>query len=250
MAIQKTDAIVLRNQDLRETSSIVTFFTRDFGKIKGIIKGIRGPRPQQISNPQLFSLNEIVFYEKRRSDFSIVSHCDLKDFFYSVREDLKKIAYASYFVNLLDALTPLFDKNEAFFDILLNSLVFLTQPASPRRVARIFEIKLLDAMGLAPSLEGCSGCGSGSLDEFRFSAKQGGVLCKNCYGSDMNAKSISKGTVNFIEHVRKTPYPLVERLKVSDEVGKEVEDLLREFIDMQVGRRLKTVDFLQEVCAL
>ena len=39
--IKKNPAISLRNVRIRETSLLITFFTRDFGKVKAIAKGVR-----------------------------------------------------------------------------------------------------------------------------------------------------------------------------------------------------------------
>jgi DNA repair protein RecO len=41
MSIHKTEAIVLSRRDFRETSLIANFFTRDYGRISGLLKGIR-----------------------------------------------------------------------------------------------------------------------------------------------------------------------------------------------------------------
>ncbi len=68
MPIQKTEGVLLKKRDLRETSLIVTFYTKDFGKISGVLKGVRGERPTASGVPQLFSLNQIVFYEKKKKD--------------------------------------------------------------------------------------------------------------------------------------------------------------------------------------
>ena len=78
MAIQKTEGILLRRQDLRETSLILTFYTRDFGKVKGIVRGVRGPRSAcGGGNMEIFALDEVVFYERRKSDIFTISQCDL-----------------------------------------------------------------------------------------------------------------------------------------------------------------------------
>jgi recombinational DNA repair protein (RecF pathway) len=37
----KTDAFVLKRIDFRETSVILTLFTKELGKIKGVLKGVR-----------------------------------------------------------------------------------------------------------------------------------------------------------------------------------------------------------------
>ncbi len=44
MPIQKTQAILLSKKEVRETSCIVSFYTEGFGKIKGLIKAVRGAR--------------------------------------------------------------------------------------------------------------------------------------------------------------------------------------------------------------
>ena len=44
MAAEKTLALVFRAVEFSETSSVVTLFTRDFGKIRGLAKGARRPK--------------------------------------------------------------------------------------------------------------------------------------------------------------------------------------------------------------
>ena len=70
MAIQKTDAIVLRRQDVRETSLALTFYTRDFGKVKGLVRGVRGSRAESwgLGAMEILSCEDIVFYEPKKGD--------------------------------------------------------------------------------------------------------------------------------------------------------------------------------------
>ena len=248
MAIQKTEGILLRRQDLRETSLILTFYTKDFGKIKGIVRGVRGTRTQGIGGGSLevFAHDEIVFYERKRSDLYTISQCDLLDFFNPVRESLEKLSYANYIIELLDSVTSLADKNEEVFWLLLNSLKLLAGESSARRVTRIFEIKLLHLLGIMPTLEVCANCGGQIGTEAKFSLLQGGLLCKKCLGTDRLAASILQGTVKFIEHIRSSPFEKVARVKVSATVGKELESILRKFLDYHIERRLKTIEFMKE----
>jgi len=60
--IQKTDAYVLKSFDYRETSKIVTFLTKEYGKLRGVLKGIRKDFKKFGSNVDKFSLNEIIYY--------------------------------------------------------------------------------------------------------------------------------------------------------------------------------------------
>ena len=249
MAIQKTEGILLRRLDLRETSLILTFYTKDFGKIKGIVRGVRGSRSGLNcgGNMEIFALDGIVFYERRKSDIFTISQCDLLDFFAPLRESLEKLSYAAYLIELIDSVTALGDANQEAFDLLLNSLRLLAGESSTKRVARIFEIKLLHILGLMPTLEKCANCGGGSDGSGRFSIRQGGLICKKCLHSDRDARPILQGTIKFIEHIRSLPFEKVARIKVAAEVGRELERILRRFLDYHIGRRLKTVEFLKSI---
>lgn len=249
MAIQKSAGILLRRQELRETSLILTFYTRDFGKIKGVIRGVRGSRAMIAGGGSFepFARDEIVFYEARRGDLYNISQCDLLEYFNPIRSSLDKISYAAYMIELLDSVTAIADRNPDAFDLLLNSLGLLSGESSPKRVARIFEIKLLHLLGLMPTLEFCATCGSAAGAGARFSFIHGGLICKNCFGADPTSRAVLAGTIKFIEYVRLAPFDKVTRVKVSREVGKELEVILRRFLDYHIERRLKTVEFLKEI---
>lgn len=247
MAIEKTDAVLLKRRNLRESSLVLTFCTRDFGKVSGVIKGARGPRAQLGSNPMLFSLNRIVFYESKRGRLNTVSQCDLLDFFGLIRKDFQRTIYAEYFLELVDSLSAEFDKNEEIFKLLVNSLQLLCTSASAKRIARIFEIRFMNLLGLLPELISCSDCGAKIQGLSKFSLRLGGLICRDCFGKDTAAVGISKGTINFIEYVKNSSFERASRIKVSKEVGGELESILRKFVDYHLEHRLKTIEFMKKV---
>ncbi|GAJ11315.1 unnamed protein product, partial [marine sediment metagenome] len=63
MPPQKTQGIVLGSIDWHETSKIVTFYTKDFGKIRGVAKGARRKK-SKFSPLEILSRHTIVFYER------------------------------------------------------------------------------------------------------------------------------------------------------------------------------------------
>jgi len=245
--IQTTEAVLLKKQDLRETSLFLTFYTRGFGKIYGVIKGARGQKGQYCAVPQLFTLNEVVFYERKAKDVFTISQCELKEFFGEIRENLEKTSYAVYFVELINSLTPVCEKNEAMFQLLTNCLRLLSGSASPKRAARIFEIKLLSILGLMPQVSNCAACGAVKLDKkVRFSFKNGGVLCEACAAKEKDSVAISIGTAHFIGHISRSNWEMIPRIKVSSDVGREVESLLRRFFNYHLHLKPKSLDFMRK----
>jgi len=249
MAIQKTEAVLLRRQDLRETSLILTFYTKDFGKIKGIARGVRGAcGAAGGASHEILSLDEIVFYERKRADVFTISQCDLIDYFNLVRNDLTRLSYAAYMAELLDSVTGIADPLRDAFELLLNSFNLLSAGASPRRVARIFEIKILSLLGMMPELESCTVCGQeAAAGPSRFSFKNGGLICAKCTGQDEASSPILPGSVKFISYVQSFPYDKAAKVKVAEQVGREVEAVLRKFLDFHIERRMRTVAFIKAV---
>lgn len=193
MAIQKSEAIVLKTHHFRETSLIVHFFTRDFGKIHGLIKGIRNEPQRYGGLPLSFSRNQIIFYERPQSDLHLVTQCDAEEGYAGIRTDLQKTHYAQYFIELLDCVTENNDKNEHLFELMAKALGALAQGITPSwYIARSFEIKLLNLSGFKPRLDSCVHCQGAPLGQGRFSALLGGILCGHCASSDKSAKVVLK----------------------------------------------------------
>lgn len=247
MPIQRSQGILLRRHQLRETSFILSFYTEHFGKIKGIVRGVRGPRAQGhgASAYELFALDDLVFYERKQSEIFTVSHCDLAEFFAPIRASLENIAYATYIVELLDSVTVLSDPHPEVFALTLNCLRLLCDGESGRHTARIFEIKLLSHLGIMPALGMCAHCGRANLSsDSRFSMRHGGLLCKECLTRDTEAYPMLRGTARFIQHIQTIPFDRATRVKVDDKVGRELELILRRFLEYHIERRLNAVKFL------
>ena len=248
MAIQKTQGFILRREDVRETSVLLTVYTRDFGKLKLISKGVRSPEQRFVSAYELFALDDIVFYERKKGGFFLLSQCELVSFFPKARAALDRIAYAIYFIELLNFVTSLGDKNTKLYELLLNTLELLSSKASPKRVARIFEIKLLSILGLMPRLKTCASCDKRiEKQRVRFSLSSGGVLCEACFSSDKMARPILAGTINFISHIEELPFDRIKHIKVAKRVGGEVERLLLSFINYHLDIRPRTLGFIEKI---
>src|ERR1019366_4646410 len=156
--IVKTEGIVLKTFDFRETSSIAAFFTRDFGKVKGVLKGIRKDPKKFGSSIEKFSLNDIVYYQYRNSDIHLVSHCDMKDSFSGLRQDLERMTAASYACELIDTLMPLEEQNLEIYNLMQAFLKCLQTTPDISKLVQTFQIKILSLSGFQPHLETCVSC--------------------------------------------------------------------------------------------
>ena len=153
MSIHKTEGIVLRRQEIRETSLMLTVFTRHLGKIHGLVKGVRGARAAVPWYLEALTLQSLVLYERRRSSWALISSCDLLDAFDPVRRDFSRTAYAAYGLDLVDALTAANDPHPDIFDLLLKFLHAVGRVQESRGLVRYLEVHLLRISGLLPQTD-------------------------------------------------------------------------------------------------
>jgi DNA repair protein RecO (recombination protein O) len=150
--IVKTEGIILRSFDFRETSRIATFFTKEYGKVSGILKGIRKDPKKFGSSLERFSINDIVYYQYRNSDLHLVSQCDLRQFFYPTRKDLKKSLAAIYILELVNVIMPAEEKNTKVYELMTDFLTALQDAEDITPLIHIFQIKMLLYSGFKPHL--------------------------------------------------------------------------------------------------
>ena len=244
--ILKTDGIVLKSFDFRETSRIATFFTREAGKLKGILKGIRKDPKKFGSQIDRFSLNEILYYPTRHSEIHLVGHCDLKENFSLIRQDYQRSIAANYILELVDAIMPLEEKNLDVYQLMLNYLGTLQDIQDIDKIVFISQIKILLYSGFRPHIDSCVKCGKKVHGKARFSLKSGGLICPACPNSEINFTVISPGTIASILHIEDSDWQKSLRLGLTNPAKKELKYVLNHFLVYHLEKRLKTTQYLQE----
>jgi len=242
--IVKTEGIVLKSFDFRETSRIATFFTRDFGKVKGVLKGIRKDPKKFGSSIEKFSVNDIVYYQYRNSDIHLVSQCDMTDFFSGLRQDLERMTAASYASELIDTLMPSEEQNLEIYDLMQTFFKSLQSTTDTAKLVQIFQIKILSLSGFKPHLETCVRCTKLVSEAPSFSLRLGGLLCEVCKDFSGEATPISLGAVLTILHIQKNPWDAALRLGMAPTIKKELKYVLNHFLVFHLERHLRSTQFL------
>lgn len=252
MAIQKTEAFILRSYPFRTSSLIVVAFSRSFGKIKAVAKGVRKEGVLSPGTFEPFSLIEMVFYEKIRSELHLLSEASLLESHEPLRSNLVALASAYYISELVDQMTEPHDPHEALFDLL--HFVFEKLPfVSPSTVVRLFEMRLLQEVGLPPHLENCLACGASELGKIYFSVRQGGIVCERCKKRFQDAQSLNEGTLEEMRYLsRNHPEAYLEESesRSKGKTGEEIDKVMQRFLTERLGKRLPTRKFLEQATAL
>jgi DNA repair protein RecO (recombination protein O) len=182
MAAEKTLAIVVRLVDFSETSSVVTLFTQDFGKLGALAKGAKRPKGPFDSALDLLALCRIVFIHKSPDVLDLLTEAKLERRFRAASRDLTRL-YAGYYVaELLRELTDYGDPHPGLFRAADRALGRLDTEAPVPEVVFRFEALALRELGYLPTLDTCVLCGQPLEREgpVLFGLQAGGVLCGAC----------------------------------------------------------------------
>src|SRR2546425_12605497 len=97
MGLGKSAAVVIGSFPLGESDRLVTFYSRDFGKIRGVAKAARRMRSRFGSALELGTLGELVFFDPGRGDRVRGDPFAITPPFQRGREDLGRWAQAPGF---------------------------------------------------------------------------------------------------------------------------------------------------------
>ncbi len=246
MAIQKASAIVIKTLPFRSSSLIVTFFTQPFGKIRVLAKGVRLERETRGALFELFSFLDIVYYEKTKSDLHLLSEAAIIDGYDSVRTRLESISYASYFAELVDTLTEIHDPHENVFHLLDFCLRYLSSLPGTR-LARLFEIKLLNEIGWLPYLEKCIRCDKSVPEKGFFSARQGALVCAACVEHYQDALPLAAEALAVMRHYIKHDLDQAIKFTVSPQTEIGLQKIMSRFLLERLNHPLKSTCFLDKI---
>lgn len=96
----KTEGIVLKEMRYKDTSKILSIFTKRYGKIAVMARGAYRPKSQIIANTQPFSYNEYQLYKGK--NFYYLNQADIIDSFYDIREKIERVVYGQYMLELIE----------------------------------------------------------------------------------------------------------------------------------------------------
>lgn len=245
--ICKDEAIVLKTRDFRETSKIAIFYSKKFGKMSGLLKGIRTDPKKFASNLDFLSINEINFYKKRLSELHLVSQCDLKRSFNCIRSDVVKFGLAAFCSELIDSIMPPEDAHAEIFELLVNFLDSLENAKPSQKLMYNFTLKALSLSGFKPHLESCVICNSSIESQAFFSNHFGGLLCTQCSNKDAQCESILPGTIATILFLQKSKWPESLRLSILPFVENQLNRIIFSFLNFHLEKKFKSLKMLNEV---
>lgn len=146
----KTEGIILKRTNYGEADRILTIYTKHYGKIRVLAKGVRRITSRRGGNVELF--NQAVIFLSQGKNLDSLQEAQVVNSFKSWRNDLKKVVVAYYFCELVDKLTPEGQANPKVFQLLSRFLGKIATASLPE-LRRSFEELLLQELGFGVPYE-------------------------------------------------------------------------------------------------
>src|SRR4026209_1348606 len=177
-----THAIVLSRFALGEADRVMTLITRGHGKLKAIAKGIRRPTSRIGGSLEPFAELHVPLAPGRTSE--VVPQVSVGHAWLNLRESLESAATAWYLAELADRSLEERHAAEPVYALLRRAYELLDAGMAPDRVARWYEMHLLDELGVRPEVDRCVECDRmlEATEAYRWVPPLGGVLCGRCPG--------------------------------------------------------------------
>ena len=177
-----TDAIVLSRFDLGEADRVLTLITPTVGKLKAIAKGVRRPTSRLGGSLEPFA--ELTVALARGRTFDVVTQVSVGHAWLNLRDSLESAATAWYLAELADRSLEERHAAEPLYALLRRAYELLDAGMAPGRVARWYEMHLLDELGQRPEVDRCVECDRvlEADERFRWVPPLGGILCERCPG--------------------------------------------------------------------
>jgi DNA repair protein RecO (recombination protein O) len=260
----KTEVVVLRSMKYRDTSKIVTFYSKEYGKLKGIAKGARTAKNKFGSALEPLSHSMLLLYKKEHRDLHFISQCDSIDSFRNLTEDLDRMSTGLSVLELIDQVTHHEERTPAMFALLVDTLRALNASTKNyERYLQAFQLRLAALFGYAPNFDTCGHCGKPILighgeGHVAFQIVRGAVFCNECSppndsslhdgGQSIACTTLSVQGLHIVRQLLHAQLSSLGDLGFHAGIGNELNELLRLYLRYHFEglRPLKSTEFFQQ----
>jgi DNA repair protein RecO (recombination protein O) len=177
MMLLASDALILRTWPVNEADLVVSFFTRDYGKIKGVAKAALKSRKRFGGALEPMTLARAFFAERPRQELVRLDQLELLRSPLAAPVDYPRAAVLSFYAEVLEEALPERDPQETVFRLLL-AVLEQTTVAQPWMPLTYFSLWMTRLMGWLPELACCTLCGDRFAGgEASFHPQSDGLFC-------------------------------------------------------------------------
>jgi DNA repair protein RecO (recombination protein O) len=248
-----SEALVLRTYPLKEADLVVSFLTRDQGKLRGVAKRARRPKSPFGAGLERLSHVRMAYFQRETRELVNLDSCELIRSQFDLVSDYRNGVALDYFAEVSEQMLPPAEPSEKFFRLLLAVLGELRTAGGVWRAVTYFSLWAVRLSGWLPELQVCLGCGSAlddpeSPERAFFSRGRAGLLCGHCrrlpgVGSNWELSAESRA---MAAEMLRTPVAQLSKREWGTATAADLRRFLVQQMEAHVERRLITAPMIEE----
>jgi DNA repair protein RecO (recombination protein O) len=243
--LKQSEAIVLRSYPLREADLLVSFFTRQEGKLRGVARSAK--KSKKRFGGSLEPLTRVTLYYEDRTGVELarLDSCDVLESPLAEQVDYPRATALAHVGEMLEELLPEREPNDAIFRLAVSVLAHLHAQAIWMPLT-YFDLWMVRLIGLLPDLCSCTACGAAlNGTPAYFHPLADGLAClkdKRLASHEMSSASRALAAEIFrasVESLAGNPWP---RSRAAD-----LRKFLAQCVERHVEKKLVTFAMLEKL---
>jgi DNA repair protein RecO (recombination protein O) len=248
-----SEAFVLRSYPLKEADLIVSFLTRDQGKLRGVAKRARRPKSPFGAGLERLSQVRMSYFQRETRELVNLDSCELLVSQFRMLSDYRAGVALDFFAEVTDQLLPPGEPNDRFFRLLIAVLDHMgaLEDGSVWRAVTYFSLWAVRLSGFLPDLHACLSCGSvladsESWERAFFSRGRDGLMCAGCRRSaGPGSLELSVESRELAEQMLRKPVAQIPQTGWARETCADLRRFLVQQIEGHIERKLMTPPVLE-----
>jgi DNA repair protein RecO (recombination protein O) len=248
----KIDAFVIRTTRMTESSRVLTLYSKEMGKIKGVAKGVGRPKSKLGGVVELFNLIEGDLYKKESSDLGVLGGASLLEDFRGLTDDPRKFGFASAWCEVLDKTSHSEEPHPETFDLTFVYFKSLQEMKSESSGLLFWSalMKFIMQEGYAPSLDNCISCDKDiTTAKLMVSLQRGGLICGDCVEVDEPVILINHDALELLRVMESVPLSQISTIRIDNRTGRMAAEVILSLATYHLGlsRNLKSFKFIEDL---
>jgi DNA repair protein RecO (recombination protein O) len=227
---------------VREADLIVSFFTRDYGRMKGVAKSALRSRKRFGGALEPMTVARAWFAERPPQELVRLDQLEILRSPLAAPVDHVRMTVLSFFAELLDEVLPEHDPQETVFRLLVSVLEQTTveQPWMP---LTYFSLWMTRLMGLLPDIAHCTACGETLIaGETSFNSLGDGLFCAAHHNG--NANALSADSWQLAQRMLRAPVSAFAGESWPRRRGLDLRRFTLQSLERHLERKLRTAEAL------
>jgi len=147
-----SESFILQTYPFREADLVVSFLTRDQGKLRGVARRARRPKSSFGSGLERLSHVTVSYYQKEHRELVSLNSCELLHSQFALASNYEASVALDYLAEVTEQLLPPNETNERHFRLLIAVLDYLRAKGSPWTAITYFALWSVRLAGFLPDL--------------------------------------------------------------------------------------------------